>query len=171
MKNSKNNRNYCHMLKYKQKLTSREILHQHPGNSIRLAVVVVDMYFDSQQSSCVRKHLMSLRYVRDICLQTQRHDNTLRPGRNRQHFTYDIFKRIFLKECIWISLKISLKFVAYIGVKNIPALVQIKAGRRAGDKPLSEPMLVSLPTHICVSRPQWLNVKHAFPWLRWISEQ
>ena len=25
-----------------------------------------------------------------------------------------------------------------------------------GDKPLPEPMMVSLPTHICVTRPQWV---------------
>ena len=31
------------------------------------------------------------------------------------------------------------------------------AWRRPGDKPLSEPMIVSLPTHICVTRPQWVN--------------
>ena len=31
------------------------------------------------------------------------------------------------------------------------------AWRRPGDKPLSEPMMVSLPTHICVTRPQWVN--------------
>ena len=29
--------------------------------------------------------------------------------------------------------------------------------RRSGDKPLSEPMMVSLPTHICVTRPQWVK--------------
>ena len=26
-----------------------------------------------------------------------------------------------------------------------------------GDKPLSEPMVVSLPTHICVTQPQWVK--------------
>ena len=31
------------------------------------------------------------------------------------------------------------------------------AWRRPGDKPLSEPMMVKLPTHICVTRPQWVN--------------
>ena len=31
------------------------------------------------------------------------------------------------------------------------------AWRRTGDKPLSEPMMVSLPTHICATRPQWVN--------------
>ena len=32
------------------------------------------------------------------------------------------------------------------------------AWRRPGDKPLSEPMMVSLLTHICVTRPQWVNI-------------
>ena len=31
------------------------------------------------------------------------------------------------------------------------------AWRRPGDKPLSEPMMVSLPRHICITRPQWVN--------------
>ena len=31
------------------------------------------------------------------------------------------------------------------------------AWRRSGDKPLFEPMMVGLPTHICVTRPQWVN--------------
>ena len=35
------------------------------------------------------------------------------------------------------------------------------AWHRPGDKPLSEPMMVSLLTHTCVSRPQW--VKSVFP--------
>ena len=29
--------------------------------------------------------------------------------------------------------------------------------RRTGHKPLPEPMMVSLLTHICVTRPQWVN--------------
>ena len=33
-------------------------------------------------------------------------------------------------------------------INNIPALVQKMAWRRPGDKPLSEPMMASLPTHI-----------------------
>ena len=32
------------------------------------------------------------------------------------------------------------------------------AWRRPGDKPLSEPMMVSLLTHICVTRPQWVKL-------------
>ena len=44
-------------------------------------------------------------------------------------------------------------------INNIPALVQIMAWRRSGDKPLSEPMVVSLLTHTCVTWPQWVNVE------------
>ena len=83
--------------------------------------------------------------------------NSLRPRPNRRHFADDIFKCIFENENEWISPSISLKFVPKVRINNIPALVQIMAWRRSGDKPLSEPMMVSLPTHICVTRPQWVN--------------
>ena len=84
--------------------------------------------------------------------------NTLRPRQNGCLFADDIFKRIFLNENIWISITISLKFVPKGPINNIPALVQIMAWRRPGDKPLSEPMLVGSLTHICVTRPQWVKV-------------
>ena len=42
-------------------------------------------------------------------------------------------------------------------VNNILALVQIRAWRLLGAKPLSEPTLVSLMTHTCVTRLQWVN--------------
>ena len=32
---------------------------------------------------------------------------------------------------------------------------QIMDWHRPGDKPLSEPMMIRLPTHICATRPQW----------------
>ena len=82
--------------------------------------------------------------------------NTLRPKRNEQHFADDIFKRIFIHENVWVPIKISWKFVPNGPVNNIPAMFQIMAWRRPGDKPLSEPMMVSLPTHLCVARPQWV---------------
>ena len=76
---------------------------------------------------------------------------------NGRHFEDDIFKWIFLNESVWITIKISLKFVPKGPINKIPSLVQIMAWRRPGDKPLSEPMMVDLPTHICVSQPQWVN--------------
>ena len=90
------------------------------------------------------------------------HFNTLRPRQNGRHFADDIFKYIFLNENVWIPIKISPKFAPKGRINNIPALVQIMAWRRPGDKPLSEPMMVSLPTHICVTRPQWVNLNSIF---------
>ena len=84
--------------------------------------------------------------------------NTLRPRQHGRHFTDDIFKCIFLNEDIWISIKISLKFVPKGPINNIPALVQIMAWRRPGDKPLSELMVGSFLTHVCVTRPQWAKM-------------
>ena len=54
--------------------------------------------------------------------------NTLRPRQNGRHFADDIFKCIFLNENLLMH--------------NNPALVQIMAWRRSGDKPLSKPMIV-----------------------------
>ena len=79
--------------------------------------------------------------------------NTLRLKQNGRHFPDDIFKCIFLNENVWISLKISLKFVPMDRINNIPALVQIMAWRQ----PLSQPTMVSLLMHICVTGSQWVN--------------
>ena len=83
--------------------------------------------------------------------------NTLRPRQNGHHFPDDIFKWIILNENVWISIDISLKFVPRGPINNIPTLVQVMAWRRLGDKSLSEPMMVRLPMHIYVTRPQWVN--------------
>ena len=80
--------------------------------------------------------------------------NTWRPRRNRRHFAHDIFKCIFWNENVLIVIKISLKFNPKGPINIIPAMVQIMAWRRPGDKPLSEPTVVSLLTQICVTRPQ-----------------
>ena len=81
--------------------------------------------------------------------------NTLRPKLNGRHFPDDIFKCIFLNENVWILITISLKIVPKGLINNIPALVQIMAWRRCqATKPLSEPMMVSLLTHIYLARPQ-----------------
>ena len=56
--------------------------------------------------------------------------NTLRPRQNGRRFPDDIFKCIFIDENIWVSIKVSLKFVPKGPINNIPAI-----GRRSGDKP------------------------------------
>ena len=92
-------------------------------------------------------------------------------GQNGRHFADDTFKCILLNENIRITIKISLKFVPKGPINNIPALVQIMVWRRPGNKPFSEPMMVSLLTHICVTRPQWVNVQPIlYYWiLHWCS--
>ena len=90
--------------------------------------------------------------------------NTLRPTQNG-HFTEDIFRCIFFNENGCISINISLDFVSKGQINNISALVQIMAWRRPGDKPLSEPVMVSLPTHTCVTRPRFeLNSNGCYWW-------
>ena len=77
--------------------------------------------------------------------------NTLMSRQDSHHFG-DV---IFLNENVRMSIKISVEFVFKKGPMNdLPTLVQIMTWRRPGDKPLSEPMMVSLSTHICVTRPQ-----------------
>ena len=99
--------------------------------------------------------------------------NTLKPSQDVRHFPDDILKSFFLNEKGWISIKISLKVVPRCPINNIPALVQIMAWRRPGDKPLSEAMVVRLLTHICATRLQWVktqikeNIKAPRHWLLW----
>ena len=80
-------------------------------------------------------------------------------------------------------------FVPWGPINSFPALVQIMAWRRPGDKPLSEPMLVCLLTHICITWPQWVksgqserthlsyddvmaweDFQHYWPFVRWIHQ-
>ena len=67
--------------------------------------------------------------------------NILRPIQNDSHFPDDIFKCIFLNENVWISIRISLKFVSKIPIDNKAELVQIMVWCLTGDKLLSEPMM------------------------------
>ena len=83
--------------------------------------------------------------------------NSLLPRQHGCHFADDTLKRIFFNEIVRISMNFSLKFVPKGPIHNIPALVQIMAWCRLGNKPLSEPMMVRLLTHIYVTRPQWVN--------------
>ena len=79
--------------------------------------------------------------------------NTWSPRQNGRHFADDIFDCIFWNENVWITIKISLNCVPKCPIK--------KAWRRSGDTPLSEPMTVSLLTHICVS---WVQLNEISLW-------
>ena len=73
-----------------------------------------------------------------------RYFNSSLPGQNGRNFADDVFKCIFVNEKFCISIEISLKFVPQGPVDNNPALVEIMAWCRIGDKPLSEQMLTPL---------------------------
>ena len=102
----------------------------------------------------IERSLFPPRTERSIHLSTL---STLRPIKNGRHFADDTFKRIFLNEYARVLLKISLKFVPKGPMNNVPALVQIMAWRQPGNKSSSEAMLVRLPTHIWVTRTQWVK--------------
>ena len=78
-------------------------------------------------------------------------------GQNNRHLADDIFKCLFLNDNVWISIKISLKFVPKGPRNNILTLAHIMAWRLIGANPLSEPTMVRSPTHICVTWPQYPN--------------
>ena len=61
-----------------------------------------------------------------------------------------IFQTVFSNALFWVQLK-------KVRIDSIPALVQIMTWCIASAKPLSGPMIVWLSTHICVTRPQWVN--------------
>ena len=147
---------------------------------LSLICVWINGWVNNREAGDLRRHrchydvIVMDRYVHPICIKhesiqrktqnfyshrvCQMHIiNTLRPRQHGRHFADDTFKRIFLNENVGISIKISLKFVHKGPINNIPTLVQIMAWRRPGDKPLSEPMVGSLLTHICVTQPQWVN--------------
>ena len=58
---------------------------------------------------------------------------------------------------IWLKVHWSVRKGS---INNVATLVLIMAWRRPGDKPLSGPMMVRWPTHICVTRPQWVKDNH-----------
>ena len=84
---------------------------------------------------------------------------TLRPRQNGCHFADNIFKCAFLNENIWISINISQNFAPKGQINNITALVQVMAWHWPGDKPLSEPMIVSLLTHLSHSASMFWFIK------------
>ena len=92
----------------------------------------------------------------DICMNIILKHNTciIKPHRHHWQTVHSIFHQI------WTFLYgplLSLKFVPKGPINNIPALVQIMAWCQPGNKPLSEPMMVSLTTHIFITWPQWVN--------------
>ena len=76
----------------------------------------------------------------------------LRPRQNGRHFP-DIFKCIFLNENVWISIKISLKFVPNDPIINFPTLVQIMTWHQATSHYLNQCWLIywSIYAPLCLN--------------------
>ena len=130
------------------------------------SLVITLLFLNQKQTSYINHHAQLRHVLANICIchtmYVNESLNTMRPRQNGRHFADDTFNRIFLNENVRISIKFSLKFVPKGPINKIPALFQIMAWRRPGDKPLSGPMMVRLPTHICVTRPQWVK-----EWTHW----
>ena len=108
--------------------------------------------------------MLAIDHKTKLCLQW--HVHALRPRQHGRKFPDDILNFIFLNENVWISLTIYLTCVRKVRNNNIPSLVQRMDWHRTGEKPLSEPMMVSLLTHICVTRSQWVNFRlMRYKWL------
>ena len=83
--------------------------------------------------------------------------NTLRPRQKGHYFADGAFKCIFLNKNVWILMKIFLKFIPKGPINNISVLVKLMGWRPPGSELLSEPIMVRLLMHTCVTQPQWIN--------------
>ena len=75
--------------------------------------------------------------------------NTLRPRQKAA-----IFQTTFSNAFSWMKIY---QFRLEFPINTIPSLNQIMDWRRLGDKPLSKPMMISLPMHLCVTWPRWVS--------------
>ena len=85
------------------------------------------------------------------CKQTRYEDRNLNTSRlihNVRHFPDDIFRWNFVTENAWLMFH----WRMLVGIQ----LMIFQHPDMHGAKPLSEPMVVSLLTHICVTRAQWV---------------
>ena len=85
------------------------------------------------------------------------------------------FLRQFWSAFSWIKIfefpiKISLKFVPKGPINNIPALIEIMAWRRPGDKPLSELMMISLPVSLRLNELIKLRYIPSFTLVGWDAQ-
>ena len=106
-------------------------VHVSTGSVLMLTILFIAWVSFAVASTCSYLWLMNGEYFQFI-LSTWLCDisscnfhlhwfNALSPRRNGQHFANDIFRRILFNENVWISIKISLKFVPVVPINNIPA--------------------------------------------------
>ena len=94
------------------------------------AQITLDVLRSSTRNTCLTAQPLE-RDTSSVCeLKMYSLLNAVRSRQNSRHFPNDIFKCIFLNENVWISIKVSPKFVPKGPINNIPALVQILVWRR-----------------------------------------
>ena len=77
-----------------------------------------------------------------------------------RHAGHNILKCIFLKENVQLLIKIPLKFVPRSPINNIPALIQLMAWCRPGNKPLSEPMMAQVTyPYMCITSMRYSSIQ------------
>ena len=96
--------------------------------------------FDVIMTSLVFNVLYIFRHSEDQYISMGFALNTLRSWQNGCHFADDIFKCIFFNESVWISIKISLKFVPKVPTDNKSTLVHVMVWHWT-DKSLPEPII------------------------------
>ena len=80
-----------------------------------------------------------------------------------------IMQMTFLNALSWMKMyEFQLKFHCNLFLR-LELTISQDWFRWPGDKPLSEPMLVSLMTHILVTRPQWVKVAATSPRVQWVN--
>ena len=78
-------------------------------------------------------------------------------GRDKTVSTLQPTFSIHFLEWKWMNFEFQWGLFLKGRINNIPALFQTTAWRQPGDKPLSEPMMFRLPTHIGVTRSLWVD--------------
>ena len=98
---------------------------------------------------------MCCKNINTMCDDVSNLPNLISPGQNGRHLA-DILKRIFTNEEFCIFIQISLKFVLNGPINKKSVLIQVKAWRRIGDKPLPEPMLIQFTdVHMSLGEVSW----------------
>ena len=94
------------------------------------------------------------------------------PGQNGHHFTYDLFKCIFMNENFCILIKISQNFIPKGPMDNKSVLVPLIAWCQTGDKPLSESMLTQFTDAYMWHwrEMSWYSIVDLMicPWCNWL---
>ena len=93
--------------------------------------------------------------------------NKLRPSQNGRHLADDIFKHAFSFKKMH-EFRLRFHWSLFLRFEIIIFQHWFRWWLGTG-QPLSEPMMVSLLTHICVIRPQWVKLYALFQSHGWIQ--